>query len=181
MTRGIMTTIARFLAQHERPAHLSDLDLATLPPALRIVLLHDGTLTTALEAYRFAPVAVEVRSQENIRLDAENARSLRAEIGTEAILRRVDIRDMTTSAILVRAESILLIERLPDTFLQTLADSQKGLGEALSRSQLECRRELLWYGRAAGGGDAIARGYRMISHGQPVLLIEERFRYPGRQ
>jgi chorismate-pyruvate lyase len=176
-----MTTSTRFLAQHERPAQLSDLDLATLPPALRILLLSDGTLTTALEAYRLAPVVAEVRSQETIRLDAENSRPLRAEIGTEAILRRVDIRDMTTSAILVKAESILLIERLPDAFARTLADSQKGLGEALSRARLECRRELLWYGREAGAGNTIARCYRVISHGQPVLLIEERFRYPGRQ
>jgi chorismate-pyruvate lyase len=176
-----MTTFTRFLAQHERPADLSDLDLATLPAALRIVLLHDGTLTTALEAYRLAPVAVDVRSQETIRLDAENARALHAEIDAEAIVRRVDIRDTSTSTILVRAQSLLLTERLPETFLQTLAASRNGLGEALGRSRLECRRELLWFGRSSAGGDVIARGYRVICDGRPVLLVEERFLFQRRQ
>ena len=50
---------------------MSDIDLAELPPELRIILPHDGTLSTALEAYRLGPVAVDVRSQENIRLLTE--------------------------------------------------------------------------------------------------------------
>jgi chorismate-pyruvate lyase len=168
-----MLTHAQLLAQAERPGHLHDVDLAGLPPELRVILFHDGTLTTALEAYRLGPVAVDVRDQENVLLDETHARLLDAPIGTEAIRRLVDIRDGMTAELVASAHSLLIVDRLPDIFLDTLITCRNGLGEALGQLQLESRRELLWLGRSADG--TVTRGYRVISQGSPVLFIEESF------
>jgi chorismate-pyruvate lyase len=173
-----MRTLARFVAQHERPARLTDVDLAELSPELRVILLHDGTLTTALEVCRLSMVTVDVRRQEHSELDETAARLLAARIGSAAISRSVDIRDGITAELLAEAHSMVIADRLPTEFPDILATCPNGLGEALTRLRLECRRELLWFGRAPAGD--IARGYRVICRGRPVLLIEESFPHSGR-
>lgn len=185
-TRHFDYGAARFLAQQDRPAHLVDVGMAELRPELRILLVHDGTLTTALEACQLGPVGVDVRSQDDIQLDETRARHLRTSRGGDAVSRSVDIRDRLTSRLLVQAQSLLLPNRLPHAFPAMLAASDKGLGAALERLELECRRELLWYGRESPANvamsdrgiierDTVVRCYRVIFSGRPVLLIEESF------
>lgn len=186
---------ALFLAQHDRPGHLVDIVLAELPPELRVFLCHDGTLTTALEAHQLGPVGVDVRAQAQVRLDDTAARLLRAAGGDEATFRRVVIRDRLTGAALVRADSLLLLDRLPGTFPSTLASARRGLGDALARLELESRRELLWCGRSGSSepphprdprgtelwdgardtDDAVVRCYRVLTGSLPVLLVRESF------
>lgn len=173
-----MPTITRFVAQHERPARLADVDLTKLSPELRVLLMHDGTLTTALEACRLSPVTVDVLAQAHIRLDATNARLLTAGIGSAAISRSVDIRDGITTETVAEAHSVLIPDRLPVEFPDILDTCRNGLGEALATLRLECRRELLWVGQTPTG--RLARGYRVIRHDQPVLLIEETFAPGGK-
>ncbi len=61
-----------------------------------------------------------------------------------------------------------------------------GLGRILLNSQLENRREVLWYGREQvadlpeaievyTGNDFISRTYRIIVGNQPIMLINEKF------
>ena len=61
-----------------------------------------------------------------------------------------------------------------------------GIGRVLLNSQIENRREILWYGREqianlpeaikrCTGSDFISRTYRIIADGQPVMLINEKF------
>ena len=61
-----------------------------------------------------------------------------------------------------------------------------GLGRILLNSQLENRREVLWYGReqmadlpeaisVLTGHDFLSRTYRIIVGGQPMMLISEKF------
>jgi chorismate-pyruvate lyase len=164
---------ALFVAQQERPSGLTDVRLADLPPELRIMLCHDGTLTTALRAHRLGPVAVEVLAQGRVQLDDTRAGLLRAVRGDEAIFRKVAIHDRASSQVLVHAESLLLLHRLPESFPQALATSGTGIGGALARLELESRRDLLWCGRTADG--AVVRCYRVVCREWPVLLIEESF------
>lgn len=175
-----------FLAPSERPARLTDIDLASVSPDMRMLICHDGTLTSALEARSLTPVVVEVQSQEPVRLDRSQARLMAALAGHSGIRRRVLIRERDTGHLLVQAQSILLPERLPAAFGATIALADKGLGAALSRLALEYRRELLWFGRGSfdplpatdthpHDRDAIVRSYRLISGGRPISLVEERF------
>jgi chorismate-pyruvate lyase len=174
------------LSQHERPARFAHVDVSELRPELRLLLFHDGTLTAALEAQQLAPVVVDVHEQEEMRLDEMQARWLGTPTGSTAVRRRATIRNQRTSQPLVQAQSLLLLERLPNAFPATLACCAKGLGEALVRLNVVYRRELLWYGQTVptdgpvadcrlAGRSAVARCYRLICDGRPVSCIEERF------
>ena len=176
----------RWLAQAERPPRLADVSFAELPVELRLLLIHDGTLTTALEAYQLAPIVADVEGQEEMLLDANYARWLRAMPGDHALSRRTALRQRLTGRLLVHADVVLLLDRLPDGFSEVLASSAKGLGAAFARLQIETRRELLWFGRtplralragdqALSGDFGVARCYRLIIDGTPVCCIEETF------
>jgi chorismate-pyruvate lyase len=141
----------RWHAQAERPARLADVPFEELPTALRLLLASEGTLAAALEAAALAPIVADVEGHEAMRLDADNARWLRAHPGDTALSRRTALRVASTGRLLVHADSVLLLDRLPPEFTDTLAHASGGLGQAFTALALETRRELLWFGRTAIG------------------------------
>ncbi|HST81222.1 MAG TPA: chorismate pyruvate-lyase family protein [Kineosporiaceae bacterium] len=176
----------RWLAQTERPSRLTDVDFASLPVELRLLLIHDGTLTTALEAYQLAPITADVIGQDDVLLEPEYAGWLHAAPGTPAVRRSTMLRHRITGRLLVQCEVHLLVERLPAGFLEVLASCDKGLGAAFGQLRIETRRELLWYGRSpmvglsdpdrlTSGGSGVSRGYRLILGSTPICCIEEIF------
>jgi chorismate-pyruvate lyase len=176
----------RWLAQEARPERLTDVDFATLPAELRLLLIHDGTLTTALEAYQLAPIIADVEGQEQVLLEPDYAGWLHTEPGTPAVRRSTTLRHRISGRLLVQCEVHLLVERLPEGFLEVLAACDKGLGAAFGQLKIETRRELLWYGRSSmpglsdpdrhtSGGSGVSRGYRLILGSTPICCIEEVF------
>jgi chorismate-pyruvate lyase len=116
----------RWLAQDARPQRLTDVDFGALPVELRLLLIHDGTLTTALEAYQLAPIIADVEQQEEILLEADYAGWLQTGPGAPAVRRSTTLRHRISGRLLVRCEVHLLIERLPEGFLAVLANADKG-------------------------------------------------------
>ncbi len=176
----------RWHAQTERPARLSDVPFAQLPTELRLLLAYEGTLAGALEAVVLAPIIADVEGHEEMRLDADHARWLCARPGQPALSRRTALRTATTGQLLVHADSVLLLDRLPAEFVAALAQAPGGLGEAFAALALETRRELLWFGRtplrglrpgdrALAGSTGVSRCYRLIVDAVPVCCIEESF------
>jgi chorismate-pyruvate lyase len=182
----------RWLAQDARPSRLTDVDFGALPVELRLLLIHDGTLTTALEAYQLAPIIADVNGQQDVLLEPDYAGWLNARPGAPAVRRSTTLRHRITGRLLVQCDVHLLVERLPDGFLEVLAECDKGLGAAFGRMKIETRRELLWYGRtrmakaagmsglsaadvAASGAFGVSRGYRLILDSTPICCIEEVF------
>jgi len=168
---------------------MQDAPFDELPPPLRLLLASEGVLAGALEAYALAPVVADVEGHETMRLDADHARWLTSHPGQTALSRRTALREATTGRLLVHADSVLLPDRLPSSFLTVLADSPGGLGEAFARLSLESRRELLWFGRtplrglragdrALAGNTGVSRCYRLIVEAVPVCCIEESFPDP---
>ncbi len=179
----------RWHAQAERPVRLTDVPFTDLPATLRLLLASEGTLAGALEAYARSPIVADVEGQEQMRLDADHARWLRAHPGEPALNRRTALRMATTGRLLVHAESVLLLDRLPPQFPSVLAAAPGGLGEAFAALAVESRRELLWFGRspmrdlragdrALAGPTGVSRCYRLIVEGTPVCCIEETFPDP---
>lgn len=162
-----------FTAQSNRPLEIGELHLGKVPASLRALLLHDGTLTAFFEAVRLRPVVVDVRGEEEILLDSEQARTLETITGTRAVWRRAVICDAPTREILVEAESLIMLDRLPWAFGARLASAKKGVGAALLDLKLEYRRELLWFGVARDG--AAVRCYRLVHNGKPAVCIRETF------
>ncbi len=172
-----------FVAQFAKPAYLDAIDLRTLTPFQRALLVIDGTVTQFIEAYTMEPVEIVRLNQETQRLSTDHV-WLEAPEGTAVIARQVLLQGKST--LYVYAMSLIVSDRLPEVIKQGLEVDDEGLGDLLRRSRVETRRELLWYGLEharelppAIGHLAdemfISRMYRIIADGQPMMLINEKF------
>ncbi|HEU4944170.1 MAG TPA: chorismate pyruvate-lyase family protein [Solirubrobacterales bacterium] len=181
--RGL--ALRHFALQGDKPPHLADVDLGELEPALRSLLLTDGTVTRALEAQLLASVSVSVIEQESTPLSDAVASQLDARSGEASVRRLVKIGLADGPAPLIWAESHILPERLPDDFLRVLDNAPEGIGESLQQVRLESCRDLLWFGfdavpawsgvTAGPSACVITRCYRVTSGARPCLLIAESF------
>ncbi len=173
-----------FTRLHLRPPHLGDLPPAEMDPFLRGLLFTDGTVTRTLEVETLSRVAVSVIGQVRIGLAAAAAEQLEAARGEEVVRRRVTIGPADGPAA-IWAESHIVPERLPAEFLAELEGSRDGIGGSLRRTELESRREMLWYGLDSppewtfvaprAPSPVLTRLYRVIAGGRPALLISESF------
>jgi len=127
-----------------------------------------------------------VRLQQQTQLLTTAHRWLEAPANTKVIARQVLLRGRYSSAIYAYAVSLVAPTRLPATLLRELDTEPAGIGRVLLNSQIENRREILWYGyehltdlpeeiNQLMGDKFPSRTYRIIAGGQPVMLINEKF------
>jgi chorismate-pyruvate lyase len=115
----------------------------------------DGSVTSLLEAWFGAPLAVETVSNT---LDHTPPRSLH---------RSAVLRVAPGGRPLLRARSVLAIERLPSPARTALLTGNEPIGAVLREARLETRRELLLLGDiAATAEDAAVLG---IEEGSPIF------------
>jgi chorismate-pyruvate lyase len=180
-----LTTVHFMVGDGDGP-DLGEVEIDVLDAALRSVIFTDGTVTRALEAQALAPVSVEVVSQEWAVAPLDAAPSLGVAAGTDCIRRRVTMRTDGDADVgpCVWAESYMVPSRLPDAFVESLDGARQGIGESLQRMRIESWRDLLWCrhgssppwgGDPAGRTPTITRLYRIVTNGQPALLISEAF------
>lgn len=171
--------------QGAMPDHWWPVNLRTLSPFQRALVAMDGTVTKFLEAYLLEPIDVVRLSQQKQQLQQEHL-WLAAAAGTSVIARQVLLRGRYSATVYAYAVSLLLVDRLPADVLRGLDLEPSGLGRILLNSQLENRREILWYGRetiadlpeaieAHTGIHFISRTYRILVGNRPMMLINEKF------
>jgi len=169
----------------ERPAGVLPVEVASLAPYHRALIVADGTVTRFVEAWAMEPVEVYRLAQAELRLQ-HALEWLDAAAGEPAISRSVLLRGRRSAQLFLYASSLILPGRLPAAMRKTLASSAEGLGQIIVSGGLESRREGLWFGRqqlddlptavaATGQGDFLVRCYRLLAGGQPVMMITERF------
>ena len=111
---------------------------------------------------------------------------LEASAGTRVLAREVLLRGKYSATVYAYAVSLLILDRLPERVIQDLDVEPAGLGRILLNSQLENRRDILWYGRecvetlpdpiaAETGQDFLSRTYRIVVGDRPIMLINEKF------
>jgi chorismate-pyruvate lyase len=172
-------------AQPARPAHLGLVNLRTLSPYLRALLVTDGTVTKFIEAYTMEPVDI-CRLSQGVRTLPSDDLWLQAPAGTMVLRREVVLRGKYSRTVFAHAVSVMVESRLPADVRQRLDVEGDGLGRILNDSRLETRREVLWFGRERSGqkseseplgttGEVITRTYRIVHGGRPVVLVCERF------
>jgi len=93
-----------WLAAAERPARLRDVPFADLPADLRLLLVSEGTLAYALEAYQLGPIVADAEGHEQMLLDADHARWLRARPNDLALSRRTALREQATGRLIVHRD-----------------------------------------------------------------------------
>lgn len=172
------------LSEH-RPLGLERVDMRTLTPFQRALLVIDGTVTKFVEAYTLEPIEV-------VRLDEKNQSLSKAHpvldlpAGEPVRTRQVLLQGRYSATVYAYAASVLALGRLPADLLCSLESKGGNLGRAILESQIENRRELLWDGRerfhdvpepirSLMGEAYLTRTYRIVVAGKPIVVINEKF------
>jgi len=159
------------------------LEFQSLPPFLRTLLVTDGTVTKALEAYYWEPVQVDTVFQEFVQAEAD-IDWLDVRSGDEVLSRRVNLRGRARSTVYAKAYSILRSSLIPTQLRAQLLAGTLGIGELIRDCGLETYRELLEIGLTTAEdeldpGDAtlgaVYRTYRIVLGGRPAILVTEHF------
>ena len=174
-----------YSAQGQRPSSYEQIDLRSVAPFLRSLLVKDGTVTSALSAFYLQEITTTQITQTTTRLEqADEWLALGA--GAEVIQRQVMLTGVDDGQLFLFAESCLAIQRLPQDMRLALAEEDSNLGRLLRDGRLETLREGLWYGREkltvlpgpvrdGCDGDFLSRKYRILSQQNPLMTVVERF------
>lgn len=155
----------------------SALPIERLPPFLRALLVTDGTVTKALEAYFWEPVIVDTLRQECIDAEAEIP-WVEVSPGDPVLVREALLRGGDSQRHYVRAFSVIRSGLIPASFRERLINREIGIGVLIRDSGLESFREVMEVGIESApidGDPALFRTYRIIIDGKPVILISETF------
>ncbi len=172
-------------AQSSRPDHLRRVNMRTLTPFQRALMVIDGTVTKFIEAYTMEPVNV-IRLDQSVRPLDEDHIWLEAKKNTPVSTREVLLRGEYSHTVYAYAVSLILHENLNEKFHTGLDTDGGSIGRLLRNSKMETYREVLWYGRQRfddlpkpiarlNGTELLSRTYRVITGGQPLMLINENF------
>ena len=178
-----------FVAQDQRPRHLEDVNLRTLNPLERALLVIDGTVTRFLEAYRMEPIEVVNLGQTEESLNKDH-KWLELPQGHTVVSRRVLLKGRHSGRVYASAASLVDPKRVEEAVKDKLDDMPKGLGRMLLSGRTEQYRELLWYGkepltglpsemRTLSSEYCLTRTYRIIMQGKPAMMITEWFELSG--
>ncbi len=161
----------------------SCLNVAALPPFLRVLLTTDGTVTKSLEAYFWEPIEVINRKQGYQQL-TEDERLLAQPAGASVLLRQVTLQGKSSGTCYAWAESMICATDLPERVRSGLESERLGIGEILRDCGLETYRKIVGYGEdqavvgpaaAHLGSSCIWRRYQICMGGKPFILIRECF------
>ena len=169
----------RFLAQ------LKGLDIRSLEPLQRVLLVTDGTLTEILEAAFLERIQL-VKVLHQVVSPASSHEYLERKDDEAVIQRRVLLRGERSHRNYVYAESLIAIDRLEPAFRQDLVESNVPLGRLWLEHKLETYKEMIQV-RSQNAGELsryfecsdaallLIRTYRVFSAGKPVMIISEHF------
>lgn len=168
----------------ESLAH-SHIDPSRLSTFQRIILTTDGTLTEILEAYLYEKIKLVKLAEAFIPL-AEDLSLLQVETGTPVIERRILLQGKISHRNWVYAESVIIPDRLDERYRERLLKSEESIGRLWLEHRVETFKEIVDSCREVAGSQAeyfrihptdllLSRTYRVFSHGQPIMLITEKF------
>lgn len=149
--------------------------LGELPPFLRSLLVADGTVTMALEAYFDEEIRIATVRQEPIQL-TQDIPVLNMRAGDLCYFRQVELRGTSTDRCYAAATSILNKKAIGEALFAQLVDEHVGIGVILRNSAKGSFREVLAIQRGSLLADFdVYRSYRVSLAGVPAILINEEF------
>lgn len=174
-----------FVAQFAAPAGLQPINMRALTPRQRALMVIDGTVTKFLEAYTMEPIEVRRLGQAEQTL-ASAQDWLDVPAGETVLARHVMLVGRYSHTFHAYAVSLTVPEAIPVDIKAAMQVDGGSVGRILISSQVESRREILWYGKEqvrdlppevarVSDGEFLTRGYRIVMGGRPIILIIERF------
>lgn len=161
------------------------IDLRTIPPFLRTLMVTDGTVTKALEAWFWERINVEGLSNNLEYLESE-VEGLTLNKGDHVLKREVFLRGEESKRIYAFARSIVSLKHLGNEISQLLINGEIGIGELLREKDVETYRDIfkIDYLSSIKNDDSplsifprkvISRSYRIRVNGIPSILVNEYF------
>ncbi len=166
-------------------ASLNRLDVRSLEPLQRVLLVTDGTLTEILEAAFLERIEL-VKLAQQTRLAKGTEPLIEATPGETLIDRRILLRGRESGQNYAYAESLIAIDRLGASFGQELLESNVPLGRLWLEHRMETFREILTVCRQSAGelsrhfgctpaSPVLARTQRVLVAKRPAMVITEYF------
>jgi chorismate lyase len=164
---------------------LPDEEIRKLNRDLRILIACNGTLTRTLSIVANDEIVVQIVEQQVH--PASEMPDFEQLPGGRALQRRILLKGRSSGHPFVAAESLIAIDSLPPAITASLTTTERPIGEIMAASCLETFKEAadVWVGRSPGwlalagyqNSEAriVARRYRVIGGGQPVIIITEYF------
>ena len=161
-------------------------EIRKLDRDLRILIASNGTLTRILGIVADDEVVVQIVEQ-HVHGAAPQISGLEQLPGGRILQRRILLNGRSSGRSFVAAESLVAVDLLPPAITTTLLETERPIGEIMAASALETFKEAadVWVGRppdwlALAGYQTseptiVARRYRVISDGQPAIIITEYF------
>ena len=167
-------------------AELSVAEIRKLNRDLRILIATNGTLTRILNVLANEEIAVQIIKQQ-IHDVAPKIPELEDLAIGRVLQRDILLKGRTSGNAFVAAESLIAIDLLPRAIMTSLTETDRPIGEVMAASCIETFKEeaKVWAGKlpswlALDGYQnsrtgTVARRYRIIAGGQPVIIITEYF------
>lgn len=161
-------------------------EIRKLDRDLRILIASNGTLTRILGIVADDEVVVQIVEQ-HVHGAAPQISGLEQLPGGRILQRRILLNGRSSGRSFVAAESLVAVDLLPHAITTALLETERPIGEIMASSALETFKEAadVWIGRppdwlALAGYQTskpaiVARRYRVISGGQPAIIITEYF------
>ena len=155
-----------------------------LSPLNRMLLVTDGTVTDAVEAYTLERCAVMKLEQRMHRLDRSLA-VLELRSGAAVLERTIAMRGAESGKVRFLAHTVFALSRMGKRFLSDLDQTDLPLGDVLRRHAPSARREILGAGlvRRRPRGPLrrwmdeapvwLVRSYRLHVRGAAIALVNE--------
>ena len=165
---------------------LPDDEIRKLNRDLRILIASNGTLTRVLGIVANDEIVVQIVEQQ-VHRTAPRIPGLEQLPSGRVLQRRILLKGRSSREPFVAAESLIAIDLLPPAITASLTKTEHPIGEVMAASCLETFKETaeVWIGQPPGWlalagyqnsePRIVARRYRVIAGGQPVIIITEYF------
>lgn len=124
----------------------SHIDPASLSTFQRILLTTDGTVTDMLEAYSGEQIQL-VKLSEDLVKTSYYIQPMEIEEGTEFIERKILLRGRISRKNYIYAESIIVLDRLEDSFRNELVNTKTPIGKLWFEKRVETFKEIIDSGK----------------------------------
>lgn len=163
----------------------SHIDPATLSTFQRILLTTDGTVTDMLEAYLCEQIQLLKLSEELVNT-THYIQSMELPEGSEAVERKILLRGKISRKNYLYAESIIVLDRLEDSFRNELINTKTPIGKLWLEKRVETfkeiidsgkhpARELSQYFNIEPEENIFFRTYCVLSNKKYTMMITEKF------
>jgi chorismate-pyruvate lyase len=141
---SLLTPILR--SHLEESLNRTHIDPAALSTFQRILLTTDGTVTDMLEAYLCEQIQL-VKLSEDLVKTSYYIPPMEIEEGTEFIERKILLRGRISRKNYIYAESIIVLDRLEDSFRNELINTKTPIGKLWFEKKVETFKEIIDSGK----------------------------------